>query len=90
MSKSKWSDRMSVGDVIRAFRDAPLTSAEEKKDQKSMGEARATGRHLADDLTTTAAVRSYCRAKGISRAMEAYVIEGFKGERMRQGLSENV
>lgn len=70
--------------------DSPLTPAEEKADRRAIGQARATGEHLAEMVNTTKEVRDYCRSKNISRALEAYVVDSFKYARLKQGLSENV
>ena len=56
----------------------------------TMQEARATGASLVDYVNTTRAVREWCRAEGVGRAMEAYVVEGFLHQRKLDGLSENV
>jgi len=55
-----------------------------------MEQFRATGSSLVDYLFTTKQVRDYCRAEGFSRLAEAYVVEGFRRQRIIDGLSGNV
>lgn len=74
----------------RPVHDAGMYGPSAVKKTLTENEARATGASLTDYLNTTKAVRDWCRAEGINRGTEAYVVEGFRKQRMREGLSENV
>jgi hypothetical protein len=87
----------STGAFLRPGTHRPETRAKRTpidaaKDALSNDPAqlRATGRTLLQYCDTSAEVREWARDEGYSRAAEAYLIEGFKQQRVKEGLSENV
>lgn len=47
----------------------------------------ATGRSLTQYLKTSRAVREWCKAEGVNRLMEAFVVQGFINQRLEDGES---
>jgi hypothetical protein len=56
----------------------------------STSQLKATGATLVQYLKTSKEVRDWAKSERYNRAQEAFIVDGFRAQRQRDGLSENV